>query len=143
MMDWMFQRYDLDWCAPHFPTPLGRVQLANFSRLPWPVRSDGSLCQQEYSLFTADIGVSHCYDEAQWARECELLGADVSIGMTFRNFCTLYTRYRGLKQLGRDYNCVKKLPRWAGRAGWVRGRFPGGHAPYTYETYFTGKSSGR
>jgi hypothetical protein len=55
---------------------------------------DGRLNMTEYGLFLKSISYSKAWTEAQWQKECDLIGGDVKQGVSMENMTTLYTKYR-------------------------------------------------
>lgn len=63
----------------------------------------------EYGLFLKRISYSKAWTEAQWQKECGLIGGDAQQGVSMENMTTLYTKYRAAK-LRIDFANVNALP---------------------------------
>jgi hypothetical protein len=70
---------------------------------------DGKLNMSEYGTFLKAISYSKAWTEAQWAKECGMVGTTADEGVRIEHMSTLYTRYRARK-LRIDYANVFRLP---------------------------------
>jgi hypothetical protein len=70
---------------------------------------DGRLNMLEYGLFLKSISYSKAWTEAQWHKECGLIGGDAEQGVSVENMSTLYTKFRAAK-LRIDYANANALP---------------------------------
>ena len=71
--------------------------------------ADGRLSMTEYGAFLKKIAYSKPWTDAQWAKECDLIGADADRGVGLEEMETLYAKYRQAK-LRVDFGNVHKLP---------------------------------
>ena len=71
--------------------------------------ADGRLSMTEYGAFLKKIAYSKPWTDAQWAKECDLIGADAGRGVGLEEMETLYAKYRQAK-LRVDFGNVHKLP---------------------------------
>ena len=70
---------------------------------------DGRLDMTEYGSYLKAISYSKAWTEAQWAKECNMIGTDAGTGVKIKNMQFLYTKFRS-KKLRIDYANVFKLP---------------------------------